>query len=41
MAQVVLVPYIRRLLRRRMQLLKRVAETGEWRRYLPEEEAVE
>ena len=37
-ARFVLVPYICRLLRRRMQLLKRVAESGEWRRYLPEQE---
>jgi ligand-binding SRPBCC domain-containing protein len=32
----VMVPYISRLLRRRMQLLKRVAEGKELRRYLPE-----
>jgi ligand-binding SRPBCC domain-containing protein len=37
-ARFVLVPYFCRLLRRRMQLLKRVAESGEWRRYLREEE---
>jgi len=32
----VMVPMICRLLRQRMLLLKRVAETEEWRRYLPE-----
>jgi ligand-binding SRPBCC domain-containing protein len=36
-ARYVAVPYLCRLLRRRMLLLKRVAETEEWRRYLVEE----
>jgi len=31
----VLVPHIRRLMRRRFELLKRIAESDEWRRYLP------
>jgi ligand-binding SRPBCC domain-containing protein len=31
-----LVPHIRRLLHRRFALLKRIAESDEWRRYLPE-----
>lgn len=31
----VLVPHIRRLLRRRFALLKRIAESDEWRDYLP------
>jgi ligand-binding SRPBCC domain-containing protein len=35
-AHTILVPYISRLLRRRMKLLKRIAESNEWRRYLPE-----
>jgi len=36
--QFVLVPYLSRKLRRRLVLLRRVAESGkEWRRYLPEE----
>jgi ligand-binding SRPBCC domain-containing protein len=34
-ARFILVPYICRLLRRRMLLLKRTAESEEWRRYLP------
>ncbi len=34
--QYLLVPYISRTLRRRMVLLKKVAETQEWRKYLPE-----
>jgi ligand-binding SRPBCC domain-containing protein len=33
----VMVPHIAGLLRRRMTLLKQVAEGPEWRRYLPEE----
>lgn len=32
----IMVPYVRRLVRRRFALLKRVAESQEWRRYLPE-----
>jgi ligand-binding SRPBCC domain-containing protein len=36
-ARRVVVPYISDLLRRRMMLLKRVAEGEEWRRYLPGE----
>jgi ligand-binding SRPBCC domain-containing protein len=39
-ARFVLIPYLCRLLRRRMQLLKRVAETEEWRRYVVEKERV-
>jgi ligand-binding SRPBCC domain-containing protein len=35
-ARKVMVPYLCRLLRERMLLLKQVAETEEWRRYLPE-----
>jgi ligand-binding SRPBCC domain-containing protein len=31
----ILVPHIRGLLRRRFALLKRIAETDEWRQYLP------
>lgn len=37
-ARHVLVPHIRDLLRQRMTLLKRVAESEEWRRYLGAEE---
>jgi ligand-binding SRPBCC domain-containing protein len=33
----VMVPYLSKLLRRRLERLKRVAESEEWRRYLPEE----
>jgi ligand-binding SRPBCC domain-containing protein len=40
MARHVMVPYISKLLRRRMLLLKRVAESEEWRRYLKEDVAV-
>jgi ligand-binding SRPBCC domain-containing protein len=36
-ARFVLVPYICRLLRRRMLLLKHLAETQEWKRYLPKD----
>jgi len=36
-ARTILVPYISRVLRRRMKLLKKVAESQEWRQYLPEE----
>jgi ligand-binding SRPBCC domain-containing protein len=36
-ARTILVPYISRVLRRRMKLLKKVAESQEWRKYLPEE----
>ena len=36
-AQRIMVPYISRLLRRRLQLLKHVAETEEWRKYLPDQ----
>jgi ligand-binding SRPBCC domain-containing protein len=36
-ARFVLVPYICRSLRRRMLLLKHLAETQEWRRYLPKD----
>ena len=36
-ARHVMVPYIAKLLRRRMLLLKRVAESEEWRRYLKED----
>lgn len=35
-AKYVLVPYICRLLRRRLELLKQVAESDEWRNYLHE-----
>lgn len=34
--QHVLLPYISKMLRRRLELVKRVAESEEWRRYLPE-----
>ena len=37
-AKRVIVPYLCQLLRQRMVLLKRVAETEEWRRYLPEDD---
>ena len=33
--RLVLVPHIRRLMRRRFSLIKRIAETEEWRKYLP------
>jgi ligand-binding SRPBCC domain-containing protein len=36
-ARRVMVPYISGMLRRRMMLLKRVAESEDWRRYLPVE----
>jgi ligand-binding SRPBCC domain-containing protein len=36
-AKYVMVPYIARLLHFHLQLLKRVAETEEWRKYLPAE----
>ncbi|MBB5344815.1 SRPBCC family protein [Tunturibacter empetritectus] len=36
-ARAILVPYISRVLRRRLKLLKRIAESQEWRKYLPEE----
>ncbi len=36
-ARHIIVPHISGLLRRRMELLKHVAEGVEWRRYLPEE----
>ncbi len=39
-AKQLMVPYITRLVRRRLKLLKRVAESEEWRRYLPNEVAV-
>jgi ligand-binding SRPBCC domain-containing protein len=32
-----LVPHIRKLMRRRFALLKRIAESEEWRRYLPDD----
>lgn len=31
----ILMPYIREVLRRRFQMLKNIAESEEWRRYLP------
>lgn len=34
----IIVPYICAVLQRRMQLLKHVAESDEWRRYLPKYE---
>jgi ligand-binding SRPBCC domain-containing protein len=36
-AKTVVVPYIAGMLHRHLQLLKRVAETDEWRKYLPAE----
>ena len=36
-AKHLMVPYLARLLRRRLVLLKRVAESDEWRKYLPEQ----
>jgi ligand-binding SRPBCC domain-containing protein len=36
-AKNVIVPYIARSLHTHLQLLKRVAETDEWRKYLPEQ----
>jgi ligand-binding SRPBCC domain-containing protein len=36
-ARTIVVPYISRTLRRRMKLLKKVAESQEWRKYVPEE----
>jgi ligand-binding SRPBCC domain-containing protein len=36
-AQTIMVPHISRLLRRRMHLLKKVAESEEWRHYLPDQ----
>jgi ligand-binding SRPBCC domain-containing protein len=38
-ARYVMVPYISRLLHRRLQVLKRVAEGDDWRRYLPDSAA--
>jgi hypothetical protein len=38
-AKTVVVPYIAGMLHRHLQLLKRVAETEEWRKYLPAEPA--
>lgn len=35
-AKRILIPHIRGLLHRRFSLLKRIAESGEWRKYLPE-----
>ncbi|WP_213805202.1 SRPBCC family protein [Granulicella sp. dw_53] len=35
-AKHIMVPYITQLLRRRLQTLKQVAESEEWRQYLPE-----
>ncbi|MFL6427639.1 MAG: hypothetical protein ACJ71S_05300, partial [Acidobacteriaceae bacterium] len=32
----VLVPHIRKLMRKRFALLKQIAESEEWRRYLPD-----
>ncbi len=37
--RVVMVPHIRGLLKRRFALLKRIAETEEWREYLSSDEA--
>ena len=34
-ARQVLVPYVARMVQRRFQLLKRVAESDDWREYLP------
>jgi len=31
----IIVPHVLRLLRRRYQVLKRIAESGEWQKYLP------
>jgi ligand-binding SRPBCC domain-containing protein len=31
----IMIPHIRNLMRRRFQLLKRIAESDEWRNYLP------
>jgi ligand-binding SRPBCC domain-containing protein len=39
-AKYIVVPYLCRLLRRRMLLLRQLAETEEWRRYLPEDNGV-
>ena len=36
-ARTILVPYISRVLRRRMKLLKKIAESQEWQKYLSEE----
>lgn len=36
-AEHVMVPYLSRLLHRRLQILKRIAETEEWRKYLHDE----
>jgi len=35
-AKHILVPYVSALLHRRLQMLKRVAESEEWRKYLPD-----
>lgn len=37
LAKHVVVPYIARLVRHRLELLKQVAESEEWRHYLPDE----
>jgi ligand-binding SRPBCC domain-containing protein len=34
-ARLVVMPHISRLLRQRLELLKRVAESEEWKEYLP------
>ena len=36
-ARFILVPHIRGLMRRRFRLLKQIAESNEWRRYLPQD----
>jgi ligand-binding SRPBCC domain-containing protein len=38
-AKHLMVPYIAQLIRRRLRLLKRIAESEEWRTYLPDEAA--
>ena len=35
-ARKIVIPYLTRLLRRRFSILKQVAESGEWRAYVPE-----
>jgi ligand-binding SRPBCC domain-containing protein len=39
-AKRLMVPYISRLTRRRLRLIKRIAESDEWRKYLPDEPLV-
>lgn len=39
LAHILVMPYISRLLRQRLALLKRVAESDEWKQYLPDSDS--